>query len=416
MEIFILCILISFVVGDRILEGTRLKRHREQIPIRIHVNGSRGKSSVTRLIAGALRGGGISAIAKTTGTTPRIIYEDGSETPLYRLGKANIKEQFHVLGLAAQRNPDAIVIECMALQPRLQAMSEHRIIHSTIGVITNCREDHLDVMGPTERHVAQALAGTTPAGQTLVTAESQHLDILKHACQELECNLEVVATDDLEAISNAEMARFGYYEHRENVAVALRVAKLCGVSREDAMVGMLNATPDVGALRMYDLEFFGRQICFVHGFAANDPQSSHHIWELSHRVFPEYSRRIMLLNLRTDRGDRSRQLGEAITTWATQPDFVVLMGTGTRIAARELLKKGFLPGQIVFSEGTSARDVFERIVELVDQRALVVGLGNVADPGLALVGLFRNRGVQIPMSQLYPTTPPEAQPPEVANG
>ncbi len=416
MEIFILCILISFVVGDRILEGMRLRRHREKIPIRIHVNGSRGKSSVTRLIAGALRGGGISAIAKTTGSTPRIIYEDGSETPLYRLGKANIKEQFHVLGLAAQRKPDAIVIECMALQPGLQAMSERRIIQSTIGVITNCREDHLDVMGPTERHVAQALAGTIPKGQTLVTAEIEHIDILREACKYMKSNMEVISANDLDAISNIEMARFGYYEHRANVAVALHVAGLCGVSREKAMAGMLNATPDVGALRMYDVKFFGRKICFVHGFAANDPQSSHHIWELSNRIFPEYARRIMLLNLRTDRGDRSRQLGEAITTWTTQPDFVVLMGTGTRIAARQLLNKGFLPGQIVFSEGTSARDVFERIVELVDHRALVVGLGNVADPGLALVGLFRNRGVQIPMSQLYPTIPPETGPPKVANG
>ena len=33
----------------------RLRRDLSRIPIRIHVNGTRGKSSVTRLIAGALR-------------------------------------------------------------------------------------------------------------------------------------------------------------------------------------------------------------------------------------------------------------------------------------------------------------------------------------------------------------------------
>ena len=43
------------------------------IPLRIHVNGTRGKSSVTRLIAAGLREGKLKTFAKTTGTTPRII-------------------------------------------------------------------------------------------------------------------------------------------------------------------------------------------------------------------------------------------------------------------------------------------------------------------------------------------------------
>ena len=44
-----------------------------KIPIRIHVNGTRGKSSVTRLIAAGLRAGGKRTFAKTTGTAPRVI-------------------------------------------------------------------------------------------------------------------------------------------------------------------------------------------------------------------------------------------------------------------------------------------------------------------------------------------------------
>ena len=49
-----------------------------KIPIRIHVNGARGKSSVTRLIAAGLRAGGITTMAKTTGSAPRIIDKDGN--------------------------------------------------------------------------------------------------------------------------------------------------------------------------------------------------------------------------------------------------------------------------------------------------------------------------------------------------
>ena len=37
----------------------------KKIPVRIHVNGTRGKSSVTRLIAAGLRFGGIKTLAKT---------------------------------------------------------------------------------------------------------------------------------------------------------------------------------------------------------------------------------------------------------------------------------------------------------------------------------------------------------------
>ena len=36
------------------------------IPLRINVNGTRGKSSVTRLISAGLRAGGIRTFAKTT--------------------------------------------------------------------------------------------------------------------------------------------------------------------------------------------------------------------------------------------------------------------------------------------------------------------------------------------------------------
>ena len=76
-------------------------RRIRSIPIRIHVNGTRGKSSVTRLIAGALREQGIRTFAKTTGTLPRMIMSDGSEFPIYRPSRANIIEQLRIISLAA---------------------------------------------------------------------------------------------------------------------------------------------------------------------------------------------------------------------------------------------------------------------------------------------------------------------------
>ncbi len=65
--------------------------------------GTRGKSSVTRLIAAGLRAGGKKVLAKTTGSAPRLIFEDGSEIPIIRYFGANIKEQLKIIKYAAKR-------------------------------------------------------------------------------------------------------------------------------------------------------------------------------------------------------------------------------------------------------------------------------------------------------------------------
>jgi hypothetical protein len=68
------------------------------------------------------------------------------------------------------------------------------------------------------------------------------------------------------------------------------------------------------------------------------------------------------------------------------------------------MRSGFPPGAVTFAEDHTAREVFEEILNVVDEKALVVGIGNVAEPGLSLVTLFRNRGTAFPMSRFYPGT------------
>ena len=114
------------------LEACLHERRLRRIPIRIHVNGTRGKSTTTRLIAAGLRAGGHRVIAKTTGTLPRIILEDGSEIPVRRRGRATIREQMATIALAARRQADAVVLECMAVHPELQWVSERRMVRSTV--------------------------------------------------------------------------------------------------------------------------------------------------------------------------------------------------------------------------------------------------------------------------------------------
>jgi len=365
------------------------------IKVRVHINGTRGKSSVTRLVAAGLRAGGLRTFAKTTGTLPRMIMDTGVEFPVYRPSKANIIEQLRIVALAASEGADALVVECMALQPYLQSLTELKMIRATIGVITNARADHLDVMGPGERDVALALLGSTPVGGVLCTAERDYLPEFEAACEDRGTRLVAVGEVEADAIGDDQMARFVYREHKENVALALRICEEAGIASEVAFEGMVGAKPDSGAMMEYQVDFFGRDLLFINGFAANDPESSERIWRMALRKHSGYTRRIMVLNCRGDRPDRSRQLGEVVPSWP-RADHYVVMGTGTYVFVRFAGEGGLDPGDITYGEGLSTEGLFEAIVAVCGERSLIMGLGNIGGGGLDLVAHFRNRRVLRP--------------------
>lgn len=366
------------------------RRNLAKIPIRVHVNGTRGKSSVSRLIAAGMRAGGIRTSAKITGVLPRMILPDGREVPVYRPSRANVIEQKRIVATAAAFGSEALVIECMALQPPLQWLCENKLVRATHGVITNARADHLDVMGPGERDVALALAGMMPVCGKLFTCERKHLDVFKDAAADRRSTVVPVGEEDVTAITEADLAGFPYIEHAENVALALRVCAELGVERDVALRGMWEATPDPGVLIDCDVRFFGRRIVFVNGFAANDPQSTEKLWGSALVRHKDVPRRIALFNCRLDRPDRSLQLGSEFVSWP-RADYVMLMGNGTHIFAREAARAGFDESRLLLLEDYSADEIFETILEHAGPAAVVVGMGNIAGPGLELLNFMKNR-------------------------
>ena len=377
-----------------VVEALLHRRNLRGMPIRIHVNGTRGKSSVTRLVAAGLRAGGVRTCAKTTGTLARMILPDGTEYPVFRPARANVLEQLRIVAAARAYDAHALVVECMALVPYLQWLSEAKMVRATHAVITNARADHLDVMGPEETDVALALAGMIPRKGVLYTAESRQLGLLEACCKERGTRLVAVGEADVASVSEEDLVPFSYVEHADNVALALRICSDIGVARATALEGMWGATPDPGVLCELELDFFGRRIVFVNGFAANDPESTEKIWRLALERYPDMKRRIALFNCRADRPDRTRQLAQACVNWPTA-DHIVLMGTGTYLFAREAMKasRNGSNGHFVFVEGRSVDDIFESVVGLSGHAALVMGMGNIGGQGLELVRYFRNRSV-----------------------
>lgn len=389
--------LLLSVIGILVLLGlVETLMHRRvlaRLPIRIHVNGTRGKTSVVRLIAAGLRAGGMRVCSKTTGSFAAVTGPDGQDYPLHRPTQPNIIEQMRVMRRLVAFEPDAVIIECMALQPQYQALTERKMVCSTHGVITNARADHLDVMGPGPEDVALALAGSTPVDARLFTAERKYLDVLRRAAEDRGSEIYVTSAEEVDAISEHDLSAFRYAEHAENVALALSVCQALDIDRDTALAGMQALEPEVGATRVLQLEFFGRDIIFVNAFAANDPESTEMIWE---RVVERYGagrNKVAVVNCRFDRPQRSQQLAEVAGRW-TSADNYVLIGSGTLLFARAAVRAGLAPSSMTVSEGQDTPATFETVLEQARGDALIVGMCNVHGGGADLARYFNNRSTR----------------------
>ena len=323
MPLLILGFLVFALCIAGILEYQFHLKSLSLIPLRIHVNGTRGKSSVTRLVAAGLREGGLRTFAKTTGTAPRVIDSEGKDRIIHRLRLPSIGEQVRLLRYFSIQKPDAVVIECMAVQPQYQWIAEHKMVKSHIGVITNVRPDHLDEMGPTEEDVARSLCNTVPVNSVLITGEDQKPDILREVAKQ---NSTKFIKSDESSIQKKELDGFSYIEHPSNIAVALDVCKQVGVNRSIALKGMHKVQPDAGALVAWNLNINNKNVRFVNGMAANDPVSTLQIWNfISERFVTNEETTCIFFNSRDDRPVRTRQMIE-LTFEKIKPDYFFIRG------------------------------------------------------------------------------------------
>ena len=380
----VLLFLLIALIAYGVWEYVRHQKNVNSIPIRVHVNGTRGKSSVTRLIAAGLRAGGYDTFAKTTGTLPRIIDNKGLEVPIIRPHGANIIEQVKIFRYVARRRPKAIVIECMAVQPQYQWICERQLVRSNIGVITNARPDHLREMGPTVYDVTRSLCNTLPRGEIAFTSEKKMFPVMQTQARRVKCDLRQV---DHSAVSEAEMMAFGHVEHPDNVTLALAVCGHLGVNRDIALQGMYHSHPDSGALKIYTVTNDGKTVRFTHAMAANDPESTLDIWiKLQNRLMPN-GKIITLINTRADRFDRSIQLLEMLVG---NISFDYLMLTGEVVErVLTIAHRLKIPQKKIVAMGrVMPEKVYQRILELINQEGFVFAMGNVGSGGLALARYF----------------------------
>lgn len=344
---------------------------------RIHVNGIRGKSSVTRLISASLREGGIRTLGKTTGTAARIILDHETDIVVDRK-EADIAEQKRILDKKQSRDYEAIVFECMAINPVYQSYLENNIMSSDIGVITNVREDHMDMLGKTLPEIARSLCSTVPKNGHLVTAESnpELLSVMREVCKKRSARLHVVCDD---FVTDAEMAKFQHFEYKANVAIALRVAALCGVKRKTALNGMYKALPDPGAFVLKTISKGYKQMYWANLFAINDRESfvltAH---ELSQKV-NSTAKKVVILNNRQDRPERVSQFVD-IAVNIVKADYVVTFGDYEKQVEKSVAKlttpdkhiRVIHMGNESQYKNSSGQELLDRIIEEIEEPEFMV--------------------------------------------
>lgn len=391
LSFYILLALLLLAVIFGVIEYFLHQKRIYSIPIRIHVNGTRGKSSVTRLIGAGLREGGISNIIKVTGTFPRLIIEDGTETYIHRKASANILEQLSIVRFASSRKVNALVMECMALQPQYQTITEKQMIHSNIAVMTNVRMDHTDVMGHTLDEIAETLGRTIPDREHLFTSENVIPGTLQKMAEKKNT---VIHFANPESVSMEEMCGFRYIEHRENVALALDVCRHLHIDRQTALRGMYNAIPDAGVLMVYRVEAFAKKMVFYNAFAANDPDSTFLVWKKIMNEIGMEGKRIVLLNTRQDRLYRAEQLaGMVARKLEKEIDYLALIGQSTDVVENLAIRFGIPRGKVITIGWTTPDKVFEKILSLTDKISTIVAIGNMGGMGAGTVEYFEHRSI-----------------------
>jgi gamma-polyglutamate synthase len=300
-------------------------RRIQQIPLRILVTGSRGKSSTVRLIHAALMAAGIPTLAKMTGTASRELGTSGNERSTGRIGQVSVLEMLEVIHHSYRRGepqPSAIVLECMAVTPELIEFVTTDIVKPQVAIVTNALWDHLEEQGTTLQDIAMSMSAVMIGAEVAITAEHREttLSVLAHQARR-----QGAAFD---AVDGAELSRAVRDRipdaHPDNIAMALAAAAVGGVDADAALLGMEAAsteplpltpvTADIGGI-----EWWYRDIGSVNDTDSLTPALQHALDQM-----PSDAVRLGILTTRWDRPLRAIQFAASLSP--TELDGIVIVG------------------------------------------------------------------------------------------
>ena len=361
------------------IEAIQVRMLRKRLKKVIHINGIRGKSTVSRLVDAGLRSAGYKVFTKTTGTSPRIIDVHNAEREIPRQGKANIREQIQALRWAVRQHADILIVECMAVKPVLQAVCEHAILRSDVTAITNVRADHLDEMGKTLDEIAVSLSNTIPDHAAFFTADAAYFDFFTQQCAPK--HTKVFLSGDLQDAYRA-------IDFPDNVALALDICAYLGVDKTKALEGMKNYRKDPGCFTIISYRNEQkRTLFFINTLAANDPHSTEIILKKAASQEYWHHKRFLLINNRADRMSRLEQYVQFAVAHQKLFDIILISGESKQLFYQRLQPQIGCANIIIVDN--------MQYFETLKEDAVIFAAGNICRSGKILADYFEQRGTLV---------------------
>jgi poly-gamma-glutamate synthase PgsB/CapB len=378
MRVLLTCV-ISFLLF-LIYERVSLHRCRRRIRLCVTVTGTRGKSSVTRLLASILREDGRRVLAKTTGSEAVILLPDGGQVELDRSVTPSILEQKQLVKKAARLDADCLVAEVMSIRPESHYIESRHILKPNVVAITNVRRDHTEIMGETEDAIASVLSlDISPLSTVFLPEKINHASFRAEAER---CHANLIP---VKAGSSSPLLRsapdLGQIEFPDNLDLVYAVSAYFGINEQKIIEGVRKAQHDVGRLGVWLYRPGDRQrTCYlVNAFAANDPESTFQVLSRVTDMLPSASGNIIgILNVRPDRLPRTVQWISVLRDGAVHR-FKQLFVTGDHAG----IVKRRLPEARVL-KGRSPEAMMETVCAQAPEPAIIFGFGNVKGSGKLL--------------------------------
>ncbi len=375
-----LALFLLYLLGEKIYLASKIKK----IPLRICITGTRGKSTVTRLIAGILRENSRKVLAKTTGSRPVMIFPDGSEREIQRRGQPSILEGKDVLKTADQIGAQALVVEMMGIRSETMRVESVRLFQPHILVITNVRLDHKEQMGTTKEDVAASFASAIPKKCTVFVPEKEFFQTYEKKGNRV--NSKIFRAPEEKRKNSVEKENLETFYERD-IQLTLSVAEFLDIDRYVALSGIKKSQSDIGSLKAWMSKpgDFPKSCCFISAFAANEPESTAVVLDYLKKEDVLLSKKsIALLSFRKDRGERTFQWISAIEEgFLSEFDRIFLLGEHAGVAFKKI--KSVSKGQDFIIRTAGSPEEITKDAVFQDKESVVVGMGNMVGWGRQLV-------------------------------
>ncbi|MEN9923699.1 MAG: hypothetical protein RIS09_1213 [Actinomycetota bacterium] len=376
----------------------RIMKQLDQVDIRILVTGSRGKSSLVRLLHAALSAHGIPTYAKTTGTAAFEIDVESVQHETKRIGQVSILEilEATMRAFSHSTKPKAMVIECMAVSPLLTKILSHQMFQPTMVVITNALLDHLEEQGKTREEIAESLfLAVSSSTKFVVTADPypSNISVYERLSKENQVQLKLVSSDEAIGVHDEKLA----HQHPANIAMALSVGEILGLEKRQTLHGMEQTTVEPFDREFSRIQIQSKTFTFFDLGSINDTDSLP--VNINAVLKSSSDRRILLAAVvhRWDRPFRALEFTENLSP--NLFDGVLIVGEPYIPAKGILLQNGFADEQILRLNSLSRFNQkwkkhlyqFAQNLNPDSEEVVVVLLENIHDP---LAGAIRKELVR----------------------